>query len=66
MNQFSTRELLYLEDTSKLLDSIEKTCQHAMSEITDPQIKGVISSMSNAHKQWMQSTASMVTKSSLQ
>lgn len=66
MNQFSTRELLYLEDSNKLFDSIEKTCQHALSEITDPQIKGIITSMSNAHKQWMQSSASLVTKSGLQ
>ncbi len=66
MTQFSTRELLYLDDTTKLLDSIEKTCQHALSEITDPQIKGIISAMSSQHKQWMQSTTSLVTKSTLQ
>ena len=29
VNQFSTRELLYLEDTGKLFDTINKTCQHA-------------------------------------
>jgi|CZCB01.1.fsa_nt_gi hypothetical protein len=66
VNQFSTRELLYLEDTGKLFDTINKTCQHALMEVTDPQIKSLISSMNNAHKQWIQSTTSLVTKSSLQ
>lgn len=66
MNQLSTRELLYLEDTNKLFDSIGKTCQHALSEITDPQIKSMISSLNSAHKQWMQSTTSLVTKGSMQ
>ncbi len=66
VTRFSTRELLYLEDTSKLFDSIDKTCQHALMEVTDPQIKSLISSINNTHKQWIQSTASLVTKSSLQ
>ncbi len=66
MNQFSTRELLYLEDTSKLFDSIDKTCKHAISEVTDPQIKSMLASLNSTHKQWIQSTASLVTKGMMQ
>jgi hypothetical protein len=66
MNQLSTRELLYLEDASKLFESIDKTCQHALTEVTDPQIKSILSSHNNAHKQWIQSSASLVTKDRMQ
>ncbi len=60
MNQLSTRELLYLEDSSKLFESIQKTCNHAMQECADPQVKNLIQSMSGPHRQWIQSSASMV------
>lgn len=63
MSQLSTRELLYLEDTSKIFEAIQKTCQHALSECTDPQVKSVIQNMSNQHKQWIQSSASLVSGS---
>ena len=66
VTRFSTRELLYLEDSSNLLRSIDKTCQHALMEVSDPQIKSLISSINNTHKQWIESTTSLVTKSSLQ
>ncbi|NLV17147.1 MAG: hypothetical protein GXY50_08080 [Syntrophomonadaceae bacterium] len=61
MTQISTKELLYLEDTSKLFDSIEKTCQHASSEVTDPQIRSLLTSMNSTHKQWIRSSAGFVT-----
>lgn len=63
MSQLSTRELLYLEDSSKIFEAIQKTCQHAMSECTDPQVKSVIQNMSSQHRQWIQSSASLVSKS---
>jgi hypothetical protein len=66
MNQMSTRELLYLEDSSKIFESIEKTCSHAASEVTDPQIKGLLQSFGRDHKQWIQSSASMVSKGKMQ
>lgn len=66
MNQLSTKELLYLEDAGKILDSIDKTCQHALSEITDSQLKSMISSMNSAHKQWIQRTTGFVTKGTMQ
>jgi len=64
MSQLSTRELLYLEDTSKIFEAIQKTCQHAMSECTDPQVKSLIQNMSSQHQQWIQSSASLVSRSS--
>lgn len=60
--QISTRELLYLEDTSKIFDTIQKTCQHAMTEVTDSQIKSMLQDMSTQHKQWIQSSSTLVTK----
>ncbi|MGE5396766.1 MAG: hypothetical protein ACM3MK_04440 [Chitinophagales bacterium] len=62
MSQLSSRELLFLEDASKLFESIDKTCQHATSEITDSQIKSLMQSISSEHRQWIQSSASLVTK----
>ena len=63
---FSTKELLYLEDVSKLFDSIEKTCQHAMGEVTDPQVKSLLQTLSKDHRQWIQSSASLVMQGRLQ
>lgn len=63
MSQLSTRELLSLEDTSKIIEAIQKTCQHAMSECTDPQVKSLIQGMSSEHRQWIQSSASLVSRS---
>ncbi|MEQ8200509.1 MAG: hypothetical protein ABRQ24_03685 [Syntrophomonadaceae bacterium] len=60
MNQLSTRELLYLEDSSKIFEAIQKTCNHAMSECTDPQVKNLIQNMSGQHRQAIQSSASLV------
>ncbi|MGE5416060.1 MAG: hypothetical protein ACM3UZ_04730 [Acidobacteriota bacterium] len=62
MANLSTRELLYLEDASKLFESIDKTCKHAASEVTDPQVKSLIQSMSSEHKKWIQDSASIVNK----
>jgi hypothetical protein len=64
MSQLSTRELLYLEDTSKIFEAIQKTCQHAMSECTDPQVKSLIQNMNSQHQQVIQSSASLVNRSS--
>lgn len=63
MNQFSTRELLYLEDTSKIFEAIQKTCNHAMSECTDQQVRSLIQGMNNQHRQAIQSSASLVSGS---
>ncbi|MGE5390615.1 MAG: hypothetical protein ACM3PE_06070 [Deltaproteobacteria bacterium] len=64
MTRFSTRELLYLEDSSKIFEAIQKTCQHAIGECTDPQVKTLMQEMSNQHRQWIQSSASLVSRSS--
>ena len=63
MNKLSTRELLYLEDSSKIFEAIQKTCQHAMGECTDPQVKSLMQEMSIQHRQWIQSSASLVSRS---
>jgi len=63
VSRLSTRELLYLEDSSKIFEAIQKTCQHAMSECSDPQVKSLMQGMSSQHKQWIQSSASLVSKS---
>lgn len=60
MNQLSTKELLYLEDSSKIFEAIQKTCTHAMSECTDPQVKSLIQGMNGQHRQAIQSSASLV------
>jgi len=63
VSKLSTRELLYLEDSSKIFEAIQKTCQHAMSECSDPQVKSLMQDMSNQHRQWIQSSASLVSRS---
>ncbi len=60
VNQFSTRELLALEDLSKLYESIDKNIQHALSEISDNQITGMLTRMSQEHRQWIQQTGSII------
>ncbi|MDP4093871.1 MAG: hypothetical protein Q8920_10965 [Bacillota bacterium] len=66
MNNLTSRELLYLEDMSKLFESISKTCDSAASSAIDPQFKSLLQSMSNEHKQWISATASIVNGANLQ
>jgi len=56
----STRELLYLEDLSKLFESINKNCTRGMQSTNDPQVKNILQGLSQDHQQWMQTTAMLV------
>ena len=42
MTNLTSRELLYLEDTGKLFESIAKTCDFAASSAVDPQFKAYL------------------------
>lgn len=66
MNQLTSRELLYLEDLSKMFEQMSKTCDFAETNSTDPQFKSFLQSMAQEHRQWIQTTASIVNKNGLQ
>lgn len=58
----TTRELLYLEDVTKLFESIEKNCNKGMQSTADPQVKTALQGLAQDHKQWMQIISSLVTQ----
>jgi len=66
MAQFSTRELLYLEDMSKMFESIEKNIRHARTEVTDQQILSMLNTMSQEHRQIIQSSGSLISSGRMQ
>jgi hypothetical protein len=66
MNSLTTRELLFLEDDSKLFESIVKNCSFAANSAVDPEFKSFVQSVANEHKQWIMATASIVTENKLQ
>ncbi|MDD4599694.1 hypothetical protein SDC9_04198 [bioreactor metagenome] len=57
----TTRELLYLEDLTKLFESVDKNCSRGIQTSNDPQVKSLLQGLSQDHKQWMQSISSIVT-----
>lgn len=57
----TTRELLYLEDLTKLFESANKNCNRGMQTTTDPQVRTLLQGLSQDHQQWMQSISSIVT-----
>ena len=56
----STKELLYLEDVAKLVESVDKNCHTGMQMSNDPQIKSLLHSISQDHHQWMSTISSLV------
>jgi len=56
----TTRELLYLEDLSKLFESINKNCTRGAQTTTDSQARTMLQNLSQDHQQWMQSVSSLV------
>ncbi len=58
----TTRELLYLEDVSKLFESIQKNCNRGAQSSTDPQVKSLLQSLAQDHQQWTQTISSLVTQ----
>jgi hypothetical protein len=57
----TTRELLYLEDLTKLFESINKNCSRGMQSTNDPQVKSLLQGLAQDHQQWMESISSIVT-----
>ncbi|HHW39678.1 MAG TPA: hypothetical protein GXX19_00740 [Syntrophomonadaceae bacterium] len=66
MHHLSTRELLYLEDASKMFESIAKMSDFAAQNAVDPQLKSYMQSLAQEHRQWIQATGSIVNKNKLQ
>lgn len=66
MNQLTTRELLYLEDTSKLFESIVKNCNFAANTAVDPEFKALVQSISTERKQWILATTAIVNNDKIQ
>jgi hypothetical protein len=66
MANLTTRELLYLEDMSKMFESFSKVCDSAAGSTQDQQLKSMLQAMSQEHRQWISSTASIVTNNNIQ
>ncbi len=60
MHHLTTRELLYLEDMSKLFKSIAKNSEFAAQSAVDPQIKSYMESLAQEHRQWISTTNALV------
>lgn len=56
----TTRELLYLEDLTKLFESVNKNCNRGMQATNDSQVKTLFQGLAQNHQQWMQSVSSIV------
>lgn len=57
----STRELLYLEDLTKLFESVDKNCTANAQMTGDSQVQSLLRSLSQDHQQWMMSLNALVT-----
>lgn len=64
--KLSTRELLYLEDTSKMCQSIVDSCTHAANESQDQQMKSFFQSIAQGHQQLIQESATFIKQTNLQ
>lgn len=58
--ELTTRELLYLEDLTKLFESVNKNCQRGMQSTSDPQVRSLLQGLSQDHQQWTQAITSLV------
>ena len=47
----SPKELLYVEDALGHEKILKAQCQNAISELTDPELKGCVQQMMNDHQQ---------------
>jgi hypothetical protein len=61
----STRELLFLEDTAKLFESISKNCNRGIQMTTDPQLKGLLQNLKQDHDAWVTSISTLVTNNAM-
>ena len=66
MTQLTSKELLYLEDMSRMFDNIVKTCDLTSSVTADPQLKTLMQNLSEDHRQWITSTSSLVGSTNIQ
>lgn len=66
MHHLTTRELLYLEDLSKLFEAIAKNSSFAAQNAVDPQLKSYLQSLEQEHKQWISATNTIVSQHNLQ
>ena len=64
--KISTKELIYLEDSSKLCQSIIESCNHAARESQDTQMKSFYQSIAQGHQQLVDQAANLIKQSNLQ
>lgn len=58
----TTRELLYLEDVTKLFESVEKNCNRGIQNTSDQQVKALLQGLVQDHQQWTQTISSLVSQ----
>ena len=64
--KLSTRELLYLEDSSKVCESIVKACNNAANETQDQQLKSFYQNTAREHQRMISDSASFIKQQTLQ
>ena len=60
------RELLYLEDSSKVCESIVKACNHAANETQDQKLKSFYQNVAREHQGMITTTTSFIKQQTLQ
>ena len=56
----SPKELLYIEDALNHEKFLKTQCQQAMSQLTDPELKGFVQQLMDKHKQIFNSLYQLV------
>lgn len=64
--KLSTRELLYLEDSSKVCESIIKACSHASNETQDQNLKSFYQSVAKEHQGMISASTNFIKQQTLQ
>jgi hypothetical protein len=64
--KLSTRELLYLEDSSKVCESIVKACNHAANETQDQKLKSFYQSTAKDHQGMITASTTFIKQQTLQ
>ena len=64
--KLSTRELLYLEDSSKCCESIIKACTHAANETQDQNLKTFYQNTAREHQGMITASTTFIKQQTLQ
>lgn len=64
--KISTKELIYLEDASKMCENIINSCNHAANESQDQQMKTFYKQIAQGHQQMVTTATTFIKQTTLQ